>query len=252
MQHFGGITTGTLTLPSEQRYSYSVKVINPHKKSEYVVQKLRVSDVFKSVDDIKEILISTLENVPSTIDQLGYIEPGHGAKGKQRWLSGQDDLKDMYSLHQNRQEILLWCFSDSQAANKKRKHSPETQSSGKRSRYDNHTEKMIEVESIEETLLEKHDGMYSWEQIRAWAHLIQMGKHDSYDNAPAKPFWKKPCGKKSTPSDSVSVSPGKKVQLQGQLVDQLLKWHDLLERGAIDEKQYEERQASIMEDVKKF
>lgn len=251
IQHIG--------LVSERKFSYSVKVINPAKKSEYVVQKLRVTKRFESVDEIKENLVSTIQGLPSVIDQLGYIEPGHGAKGRQRWLSSYDDLKDMYSLHEKKLEILLWCYSSRQTSSSnpsssKRPHSPEQpQSSQKRSRYSTHSEKMIEVESIEDKLLEKHDGKYSREQIRAWAHLIQMGKHGSYESAPNKPFWKTPSGKKSMSSESaVSVSPGKKIQLQGQLVDQLLKWHDLLEKGGIDQKQYEEIKANIMGDVKKF
>ena len=44
---------------------------------------------------------------------------------------------------------------------------------------------MIEVESIEEEL---NNGTYSREQLRAWAHFIQMGKHDTLGLAPNKPF----------------------------------------------------------------
>ena len=89
---------------------------------------------------------------------------------------------------------------------------------------------MTQVESIENELRKKHDSVYSQEQIRAWAHLIQMGKHDSYDTAPNKPFWKKPSVRKNATAHEspLTVSPGKKIQLQGQLVDQL---HPSGERG---------------------
>lgn len=30
------------------------------------------------------------------------IEPGHGSKGKQRWLASTDDLKDMFGAHQDK------------------------------------------------------------------------------------------------------------------------------------------------------
>ena len=30
------------------------------------------------------------------VDSLGYVEPGHGAKGKQRWLITDADVTDMY------------------------------------------------------------------------------------------------------------------------------------------------------------
>ena len=128
-----------------------------------------------------------------------------------------------------------------------------TGSTGKKSRYSSHSEKMIEVETISDQLRAKHDKVYSHDQINAWAHMIQMGKWDNYDSAPPKPFFKTPSGpdatKKSIP---ISVSPGKSVQLKGQLVDQLLKWHELLEKGGITQEQYEELQESIMKDVKKF
>ena len=84
---------------SNQRFSYSVKVINPKKESEYVVQNYELT-VFKSVDELKENLVSV---IPSAISQVGYIEPGHDVKGKQRWLSACEDLKDMYLLHQCRE-----------------------------------------------------------------------------------------------------------------------------------------------------
>lgn len=35
---------------------------------------------------------------------VGYTEPGHGAKGRQMWLETEDDL------HENVPDILLWCY----------------------------------------------------------------------------------------------------------------------------------------------
>lgn len=119
----------------------------------------------------------------------------------------------------------------------------------KKSRYSSHAEKILQVESIEEEILEKHGETYSKEQVRAWAHLIQMGKHDSTADAPNKPFWKNRCAKKDSATNNNVISPVKRVQLQGQLVDQLLKWHSLLEKGGIGEEQYNE---NIMKSVKKL
>ena len=46
---------------------------------------------------------------------------------------------------------------------------------------------MTEVEAMED-LRQKHidGGMYSEEQLRSWAHLIQMKKHASYETPPNK------------------------------------------------------------------
>ena len=42
---------------------------------------------------------------------MGYIEPGHGMKGRKQWLFNDDDVKYMYSKHSGRRNILLWAYS---------------------------------------------------------------------------------------------------------------------------------------------
>ena len=39
-------------------------------------------------------------------------------------------------------------------------------------------------------LSDQHGDVYTTEQIRAWAHMLQMKKHDSYEEPPKKPFFK--------------------------------------------------------------
>lgn len=76
-----------------------------------------------------------------------------------------------------------------------------------------------------------------------------MKKHDSLEEPPDLPFWR---GRKKKVESPISVSPGKRINLRGQCVDQLLKWHQLLEKGAITQEQYDEFHATIMSDVKQF
>ena len=91
--------------------------------------------------------------------ELGYIEPGCGAKGKQRWLASTEDLEDMYRVHRGKVEILLWCNASDQAA-RKRAHSPDVEDENegrkhaKSSCYDKFTDKMTKVEAIETKLRE--------------------------------------------------------------------------------------------------
>ena len=94
-----------------------------------------------------------------------------------------------------------------------------------------------------------HGNEYSDEQLRSWAHLVQMKKHDSLEVAPDKPFWR---NKKKGISSSTGavVSPSKQISLCGQCVEQLQKWHVLLESGGIDKVQYNEFKATIMSDIK--
>ena len=86
------------SVPSQaaRRILYSVKIISPVKKSDYTVQKMRTSSIFQTVEDLKQEM-STVKGILSTIDQLGYIEPGRGVKGRQHWIITSEDLVDMYS-----------------------------------------------------------------------------------------------------------------------------------------------------------
>ena len=99
------------------------------------------------------------------------------------------------------------------------------------------------------TLREKRTSTFSDEQLRSWAHMFVMKKHESLEFPPDKPFWKTP---KTPTSNSSAVSPSKQINLRGQCVDQLLKWHELLEKGAIMQEQYEEFKSTILDDVNKF
>ena len=49
------------------------------------------------------------DKVDPEIEQLGYIEPGHGLRGNQRWLNSDEDLREMYVKFCGK-EITLWCF----------------------------------------------------------------------------------------------------------------------------------------------
>ena len=120
-----------------------------------------------------------------------------------------------------------------------------------RKSYDKHIDKMVQVEEIEDQLREKHHDKYSPEQLRSWAHMYIMKKHDSLEDPPDKPFWKGTSSKNKSASGGMA-SPSKRIALRGQCVDQLLKWHELLKKGAITKDQYDEFQSTIMDDVKKF
>ena len=39
--------------------------------------------------------------------ELGYITPGHGAHGKQLWISDVTDIEDMYNEYRGKKEIIL-------------------------------------------------------------------------------------------------------------------------------------------------
>ena len=63
---------------------------------------------------------------------------------------------------------------------------------------------MAQVEEIEDQLREKHHDKYSPEQLRSWAHMYIMKKHDSLEDPPDKPFWKGTSSKNKSASGGVT------------------------------------------------
>ena len=124
-----------------------------------------------------------------------------------------------------------------------------------------------QIEEIVEKLKDMHSGRYSLEQYNCWAHTIDMGKHNSYESPPDLPFFvgKKASTKASTPVVAAAVvtqgstgsstqpeSPGKRIRYRGECMDQLTKWHSLLEKGIITEEQYQSFVGKILNDIEKM
>jgi hypothetical protein len=215
---------------------------------------MKAKTEYLSIADLKhQVLFELKGKVGNPIQTIGYIEPGHGLRGKQRWLYTDDDLSTMYQLHKKK-EIILWCFGECRGGGVPRvgikrplpdigeKNAPR-----KSTKYTDHVDRISEVGEIEEKLKDKHRDEFTDVQYRAWANLIKMKKHESLNSPPDLPFWRG-----TTKKETCGVSPGKRINLRGQCVDQLLKWHELLEKGAITKTQYAEFQSTIMDEVKKF
>jgi len=60
---------------------YSINLVNPTRKSEGVIKKLRALSDFVTVEDLMKQVYLILKS-PNYNLQLGYYEPGHGTKGK--------------------------------------------------------------------------------------------------------------------------------------------------------------------------
>ena len=250
------------------KHSYSVKIINPSRKTAYSVRKFRVNADFDTPDDIKQQLCDAFhENIPSSGADLeiGYISPGHGVKGQQRWIIDEEDVQDMYKEYKGKNEVLLWFYipsgSADDAGRRVRSRSPDPGKKRPTKKQSNYENKLDEVEAVVEKLKEKHLGKYPEEKLRMWGHLIQMGKHASYDDPPNLPFFRK--GQKSVgyscnpivdvPTNlgvfSQGISPSKRLQMRSQCIEQLDRWHALLEKGGITKGQYDELQATIFKDM---
>ena len=236
---------------------YSVKIVNPKRKSDYTVRKLRTNIQFLTVSEVFEELKNSLEINAS---QLGYIEPGHGLKGKQRWITEDEDLETMYECFKGKREIVLWCSPSPKGKslstfNEKENEDCLTPPPKKKSAI---AKKISEVEDIIKELKRNHASKYSVEQLNVWAHLIHVEKHASKDTPPDLPYFRGTKKRKlqdeldncpvTAPSLSIT-SPGKRVSLRSECIEQLGKWHSLLEKGAISQSHYDELQSVIMKDM---
>ena len=141
----------------------SVNLINPQRKSEGSVKKLRKVSL-STLPDLKEHVCSCLKvsDAGRSGFELGYYEPGHGTKGKKRWLIEEEDMEDMKKLYKKKKEILLWCYDPAiQPISKKRARGvgdtgdigSSAPKSKNRSRFESaYEKKMSKVEEIYENL----------------------------------------------------------------------------------------------------
>ena len=240
-------------------YIYSVKVANRERKSDYTVEKLNFMSKFSSVEELRDELKSTLQFLPS---EFGFVEPGHGLRGKQRWIHDDADIEEMYNGFPRRRDFLFWCYTVAVAKDAGRKRpapvetgllAPKPKSSCQK--------KIVEVEEIIADLKDRHGGKFSTEQFTMWAHVIHIGKHSSYDIPPDQPFFKgsqkkasmsTPISSNVSASSSLTASPGKRVSLRSECINQLDKWHSLLEKGIVSQEQYDQMQKTILSDMFKF
>ena len=262
-------------MSGEQVFNYNIKVINSFKKSLFSIKSLTTHHRFSTLTELKRCVQQEIEKTKD--DLLGYIEPGHGQKGKMRELKAEEDLSEMYILHKRKRDILLWCYGDisdqsgtcsTSSTNVQRKRSTVSDIPPPSSKRQAIAKNISEVEEIIKTLREKHGDAYSVEKLNCWAHMLNVGRHSYYDEPPDFSFFKKRKEKRSgaqhsaVSSDSGPIastslstatnSPSKRVRLRTQCIDQLSKWHSLLNTGAIDQAQYDELKEAILGDIKKM
>lgn len=229
-----------------------------------------------SLDELRKFIASKL---PATVDppdmeavDMGFIEPGHGGKGRKVWLFSDEDLPTMYKTFKGKKRVLLWCYTQSSSQRKapkctKSTKEKETSESTKKTKstYETQLKRQEEVEKIFHELEEKHSGKYKVEQLRTWAHMYHLKTHDSLDIPPDKPFFRgnvkkrpssmssgerTPESKRAAVTTRAGVSPGRRVNIRSELIDQLKKCQDLVDTGAISKEIFEDLQHTILDDIK--
>lgn len=257
----------------EVQYVYTLKMINPSRLSDFKTVNIRGTRYCETLEELKEFISC---NLPTSITdppdfsvvELGYLESGHGSKGRKVWLCDDEDLAKMYRENKGK-KILLWCYTGESQKKKplkqplSREHKKPNSGVQRSSNYESYLNRAEEVEKICQTLKEKHGSMYKPEQLRTWAHMIHVGTHVSLDEPPDKPFFRgvkrsqadasspssTPEKKKATP---VSLSPGRRVNIRSELIDQLKKCQELVDIGAISQENFQELQDTILFDIKRL
>ena len=90
--------------------------------------------------------------------------------------------------------------------------------------------------------------------------MVYLKTHDSLDNPPDKPFF---TGQRKRPSPentqslvskkpTTGVSPGRRVNIRSELIDQLKKCKDLIDSGSITKEVFDELHCNILADLKKL
>ena len=95
---------------SRRKYTYSLKIINPKKRSQFVVEKFRRPGMFKSPRELRLcILMECKGSVPDNTEfDVRYFKGGRGSA--KVWIKSEKDLNSMYETYHNEQKISLWCL----------------------------------------------------------------------------------------------------------------------------------------------
>lgn len=254
---------------------YSIKMVNPSRMSDFRNVDLGTGILYQSINSLKKFIMANLPSIPGFVKpdidevEMGYVEPGHGLKGKKVWLFTDGDISKMYARYQRKRNIRLWCYTHATKKDSKKKSnktaatsgskSTGSKSSGSKSTGSKFEKKQDEVDEVYEELRKKYKNTYSPEQLRTWSYMMKIGSHDTLDEPPEKPYfvgYKRRAKATYSPSGkspeskrlalSTTVSPGRKVNVRSELIDQLEKWHKLLDLCVISQKEYEDLKDQIL------
>lgn len=267
---------------SPPRYSYKVKVINPNKKSDFMVLTWHnVHSRFDSPTALKRKLVECFhEYVPSELEDFncGYME-GRGAA--KRWIVSVQDIDTMYESFFEGQDIMLWCDMKKKDVPSRKRNSDEDTGVAKRKKIEDSDSR------IKEELKQKHPDMQLTDpQFALWARLIRRGLHDSYETPPKIPLLAGNTKNKSTIKSSETeggelgkalsgaatalvsalrapvhtpekscpkpqgLSPNNRANMRRRCFEDLDKLHHLYENNVLNCAEFEEQKEAILRDLR--
>ena len=190
-REFAGFQPET-TAQMTYMYTYTLKIINPKRKSEFRVEKFRKGGAFKTPMELRLFIIGNYEElVPSYTEfDIGYYKPSRGST--KVYIKSDTDMQIMYECYKDQCELNIWCVGNSQddseepsvaAATKKRKCDQDVQKSSRRQSIRD------EVDEIFMELKGKFESKYTAQQLRLWANMLQVGTWKDRENPPQNPMF---------------------------------------------------------------
>lgn len=85
---------------------YHIKVINPENKGGFEIKNM-TGEKYDCVDDLEKALVVACPGAREFKFQFGFIDPGHGYKGKQQLIVSDKDLQCMYIKYSGK-SVKLW------------------------------------------------------------------------------------------------------------------------------------------------
>ena len=269
-------------------YKYRVRIINPKAKKEFItIDWHGVTEKFETVLQLKQKLINTLSaHVPplSAIDtfNVGYF---HGRPQTKSWMVAAEDMQAMYASARDK-DILLWCDGKELSTGRKRKNlsrdEEDMPNSSKRS-----TSFAAEEEELEKyisELQEIHGDKYDYGEYKIWARMIKNRQWKDKDTPPNLPMIRGKAGPKGKtdvvdtlataavaiikalqPSDARpkspaatatrtadGMSPGKKVQLRSQYLNQLKEIQNLRDENVLTADEFQAEKDTILQTLREL
>ena len=265
-------------------YKYRVRIINPRAKKESItIDWHGVTEKFETVLQLKQKLINTLSShVPplSVIDTFN-VRYFHGRPQTKSWMVAEEDLQAMYAGARDK-DVLLWCDGKDSSTGRKRKSlsrdEEDMPSSSKHS-----TSFATEEEELEKhvsELQEIHGDKYDYGEYKIWARMIKNRQWKDKDTPPNLPMIRGKAGRKgktdvvdtlataavaiikalqpnARPKSPVAtiahastadgMSPGKKVQLRSQYLNQLKEIQNLRNENVLTADEFQAEKDTILQ-----
>ena len=151
--------------PAAAKILFKCKLVNPDKKSEFIIKKSHACK-FQTMLEMESFLKDSFNELHKEQAEkltFGYIVPGHGMKGRQEWITDDDDVKNMFDVYCKKKEVLLWCFLP---VRRNAKRSKSEQDISHKKRKNNSTEgdnDSDDVATLVQRLKQEHGNAFSIE-----------------------------------------------------------------------------------------